>query len=135
MEGFYEKRAFNFDCLLKFFLLFTRKAETTTKNDLNFRDDLIFVLLTPLIDKEIDKHYGKVKQYYCAKILKIKKLQQGSYLFDVTVQVRTFEGAHNPPYDLVSITLSNRNPLEWRVMNYNSKRLKPNELTKCRHPL
>ena len=111
------------------------KAETITKNDVQLRDELILSLLFPLIDKEIEKHFGKPKLYYCQQILQIKKLEQGSYYFDVTVQVTTFEGAHNQPYDLVTIEFSHFRSPVWRTVNFKSRRLKPNEITKCRHPL
>ncbi|MCM3595606.1 DUF3888 domain-containing protein [Metabacillus idriensis] len=111
------------------------KAETATKNDVQLRDDLIFILLYPSIQQELKKQYGEIKQSNCANITQIKKLQQGSYLFNVTVQVRTFEGAHNPPYDLVTITFSNEKTIDWQAIDFKSKRLKPTQITKCRHPL
>ena len=111
------------------------KAETITKNDLYLRDDLILNLLYPLIHKEIEKHFGAPKQFYCDNILEIKKLRQGSYFFDVTVQVTTFEGAHNPPNDLVTIKFTNSDYKPWRATTFKSRRLKPNEMDKCRHPL
>jgi hypothetical protein len=92
-------------------------------------------LLFPLIDKEIEKHFGKPKQYYCQQILQIKKLEQGSYYFDVTLQVTTFEGAHNPPFDLVTIKFSNFRSPSWQTIDFKSKRLEPDEITKCRNPL
>ncbi|HHY71636.1 MAG TPA: DUF3888 domain-containing protein [Bacillus bacterium] len=103
------------------------KATTEAKNEIQLRDDLIYILLTPFIDKEIEKHYGELKQYYCGTILQIKKLEQGSFYFDVTVQVTTFEGAHNPPNDLVTITFSNHHYPGWRTVDFKNRRLKPNE--------
>lgn len=112
------------------------KAETINKNELQLRDDLIYILINPLINKELIKHYGERKQHYCAIITKIKKLQQGSYFFDVTIQVTTFEGAHNPPNDLVTITFSNNRDYKgWHVTNFKSKRLKENVPFKCKQPL
>ncbi|USK35172.1 DUF3888 domain-containing protein [Bacillus sp. F19] len=64
------------------------------------RDDLIFILLYPSIQQELKKQYGEIKQNYCGNITQIKKLPQGSYLFNVTVQITTFEGAHSPPHDV-----------------------------------
>ncbi|WP_374049163.1 DUF3888 domain-containing protein [Neobacillus sp. OS1-32] len=61
----------------------------------------------------------------------MEKLPIGAYLFIVTVQVRTFEGDHDPPNDLVTITFSNEKSLEWHAIDFNLKRLKPNEITKC----
>jgi hypothetical protein len=104
------------------------KAETVTKNDVQLRNDVIINLLFPFINKEIEKHYGEPKQFYNQRILKIKKFREGSFWFDVTVQVTTFEDAHNPPYDLVTITFSNYRPGPgWRAIDFKSRRLKPNE--------
>ncbi|NRD80864.1 DUF3888 domain-containing protein [Bacillus sp. BRMEA1] len=111
------------------------RADTVTKNNVQLRDDLIIHFLYPLISKELEKHYGEIKQYYCANILEIKKLRQGSYFFDVTVQVTTFEGAHNPPYDLVTIKFTNSDSKPWRAIEFKGRRLKPNEERKCRFPL
>jgi hypothetical protein len=111
------------------------KAETENKNDIQLRDDLIYILLYPSIQQELKKQYGEIKQNDCANIIQIKKLHQGSYLFNVTVQVTTFEGAHNPPHDLVTITFSNENDVEWQAIDFKSRRLKPNEISICRHPL
>jgi hypothetical protein len=128
-------------CLLILFAFLTLfcfspvKAETITKNDVQLRDELILNLLFPLIYKEIEKHFGEPKQYCCQQILQIKKLEQGSFFFDVTVQVTTFEGAHNPPNDLVTITITNSGYKPWRAIHFKSKRLKPNEMDKCKHPL
>jgi hypothetical protein len=104
------------------------KAETVTKNDVQLRDDVIINLLFPFIYKEIEKHYGEPKQFYNQRILKIKKVREGSFWFEVMVQVTTFEGAHNPPYDLVTITFSNYRPRpSWRAIDFKSRRLKLNE--------
>ncbi|WP_090635258.1 DUF3888 domain-containing protein [Neobacillus massiliamazoniensis] len=81
------------------------------------------------------RQYGEIKQNYCGNITQIKELPQGSSLFNVTVQVTTFEGAHSPPHDLVTITFSNEKTIEWQAIDFKRRRLKPNEITKCRHPL
>lgn len=111
------------------------KAENVTKNEIQLREDLIFILLYPSIQQELKKQYGEIKQNNCGKITRIDKLPQGSYLFNVTVQVTTFEGAHNPPYDLVTMTFSNEKTLEWKTVELNRRRLKPNEITNCGLPL
>lgn len=107
------------------------QAETMTENDIQLRDDMIFILLYPLIQQELEKQYGEIKQNECAKIVKIERLPVGTYIFNVTVQVRTFEGAHNPPNDLVTITFSNEKSSKWNAIDFKRKRLKPNEITKC----
>ena len=113
------------------------QAETVTKKDIQLRDDVILDLLFPSIYKAIENHFGKPKQYYCEQVLQIKeKVEHETYhYFNVTVQLTTFEGAHDFPYDLVTITFSNKNSMEWRAIDVKSRRLKPNEITKCSHPL
>jgi hypothetical protein len=111
------------------------KSETLTENDIQLRDDVIFIMLYPLIQQELEKQYGEITQNECGKIIKIEKLPIGTYLINVTVQVITFEGAHGPPNDLVTITFSNEKSLEWHAIDFKRKRLKPNEIPKCRHPL
>lgn len=125
--------------LIAFFTLLSCspvQAETVTKKDVQLRDDVILELLFPSIYKAIEKHFGKPKQYYCPKILQIKeKVEHETYrYFNVTVQLTTFEGAHDFPFDLVTITFSNKYTMEWRVIDVKSRRLKPNEITECRHP-
>ncbi|WP_026565403.1 hypothetical protein [Bacillus sp. UNC41MFS5] len=44
------------------------KAETVTKNDVQVRDDLIFIMLYPSIQQELKKQYGEIKQNMCGKI-------------------------------------------------------------------
>lgn len=112
------------------------QAETVTKNDVQLRDNIILNLLFPSIDKAIEKHFGKPKQFYCQQILQInEKVEHKTYrYFNVTVQLTTFEGAHDFPYDLVTITFSNKYTMEWQAIDVKSRRLKPNEITECRHP-
>ncbi|WP_158587456.1 DUF3888 domain-containing protein [Neobacillus notoginsengisoli] len=111
------------------------QAETATKKDVQLRDDVILNLLFSSIDKALEKHFGKPKQYYCPKILQIKeKVEHETYrYFNVTVQLTTFEDAHDFPYDLVTITFSNKYTLEWQAIDVKNRRLKQNEITECIH--
>ncbi|MBO0589453.1 DUF3888 domain-containing protein [Sporosarcina sp. E16_8] len=88
-------------------------------------------MLYPLIQQELEKQYGEITQNECGKIIKVEKLPVGTHMFNVTVQVSTFEGAHDPPNDLVTITFSNEKTLEWHAIDFKRKRLKPNEITNC----
>ncbi|MDK8643008.1 DUF3888 domain-containing protein [Niallia taxi] len=108
------------------------QAETVTKNDVQLRDDVILDLLYPSIYKALERHFGEPKQYYFPKIIQIKqKEEQKTYsYFNITVQVTTFEGAHNPPFDLVTITFSNKNSIEWQAIDIKSRTLKSNETSK-----
>ena len=107
------------------------QAKTVTENDIQLRDDVIFIMLYPLIQQELKKQYGEITQNECDKIIKIEKLPTGTYIFNVTVQLITFEGAHGPPNDLVTITFSNEKTLDWHAIDFKRKRLKPNEIPKC----
>lgn len=118
--------------LIIFFASFSPvQTETVTENDIQLRDDVIFTMLYPFIDKELEKQYGEGKQIECEKIIKIERLPVGTYLFNVTVQAITFEGAHDPPNDLVTITFSNEKSLGWHAIDFKRKRLRPNEIPKC----
>ncbi|MEK4485760.1 DUF3888 domain-containing protein [Psychrobacillus sp. FSL H8-0484] len=111
------------------------QAKTETKNEIQLRDDVILDLLFPSIYKALEEHFGKPKQDYCEQILQIEKKVEPYRYFNVTVQLTTFEGAHDFPYDLVTITFSNKNGMEWRAIDIKSRTLKPNEITKCRDSL
>lgn len=100
-------------------------AVSVNNDDIQVRDELILDLLFPLMYKELEKRYGEPKQYEDDKILKINK-KRDNY-FDITVQVTTFEGAHNPPHDLVTITFSNYYSTSWQAIDFSKKRLKSNK--------
>lgn len=59
---------------------------------------VINLLLEP-ISKEVENYYKEPKLWYrgSEKILEIKT-DKTNNIFYVTVQIQTFEGAHNPPY-------------------------------------
>lgn len=66
----------------------------------------ILFLIYPCISKAIDDYYGFPKQFdlFDAKILSIKKPTE-RFEFDITIQVITFTGAHNPPRGIETITV------------------------------
>lgn len=121
--------------LITFLSLFSYssfQAETVTKNDVQLRNDVILDLLFPYIFNTLEKHFDKPKQFYCEKILQIKKKEEQKAAFsyyNVTVQMKTFEGAHDSPYDLVTITFSNKNGPEWQAIDIKSRPLKPDEIS------
>lgn len=131
MNGGLKKSLLKLIACLTLFSYSPVQAETVTENDIQLHDDLIFIMLYPSIQQELETQYGEITQNECGKIIEIKRLPVGTYLFNVTVQVRTFEGAHSPPNDLVTITFSNEKSLEWQAIDFKRKRLKPIEITKC----
>lgn len=118
-----------FSCMI-LFSFSPANAETATEKDIQLRNNVIFIMLYPFIDKELEKQYGEGKQIECEKIIKIEKLPVGTYLFNVTVQAITFEDAHDPPNDLVTITFSNEKSLEWHAIDFKRKKLRENEIPK-----
>ncbi|WP_169864971.1 DUF3888 domain-containing protein [Sutcliffiella halmapala] len=98
-------------------------------------DDVIINLLFPSIDQALEQHFDKPKEFYCEQILQVKKKVEPYSYFNVILQVTTFEGAHDFPYDLVTITFSNKNSMDFQAIDVKSRTLKTNEVTKCRHLL
>lgn len=127
----YKRKFLLFITFLTLFSYSSVQAETVTKKDVQMRDDVILDLLFPYINSTLEKHFDKSKQFYCDKILQIqKKEEQKNYTYyNVTVQMKTFEGAHDYPYDLVTITLSNKYSIEWKAIDIKSRPLKPNEIS------
>ncbi|MBB4822816.1 hypothetical protein HNO89_000034 [Sporosarcina luteola] len=116
---------------ITFFTIFSYsqvQSKTLTENEIQQRDDIILDLLWLSTNQAIEKHFGKPKQFYCEKVIEIEKKKEPSY-FNVTVQLITFEGAHDFPFDLVTITFSNRDTIEWRAIDIKSRTLKPDEVT------
>ncbi len=69
--------------------------------------DLILSVFSPYIAKAIENYYGEPRQFdlWDAKILNIKRLNKGSFNFEIIISVTTFKGAHNPPYGLEITTI------------------------------
>src|SRR5690606_34592488 len=85
--------------------------------------------LVDSISKAIVSHYGESKLWYRGdeKVLKIEKDEDGIIL---TVQVMTFEGAHNPPYGEETITFQILSGGNVKVINYQHRDIPEKEWTK-----
>ncbi|MEC1373954.1 DUF3888 domain-containing protein [Heyndrickxia oleronia] len=92
------------------------------------KEALIERLVDP-ISKAIETNY-KPKLWYRGfeKILKIERDEENSNL-NVTVQVQTFEGAHNPPYGEETITFQIRGS-QIKVVDYKHRDIPKKEWTK-----
>jgi hypothetical protein len=75
-------------------------SDTTTQQTNNLiKDDAIISLLLDDINKAIQTFYNDPnKSFWKAKIIDLKRIGEGIYEFEVTIELETFEGAHNPPY-------------------------------------
>ena len=69
-------------------------------------EDFLSILLTPYLDNAIESYYGRPKNYNEIKVIDIKRVEKGSYFFDVTLQVKTLDDAKNPT-GLEIITIRN----------------------------
>ncbi|AWX54324.1 DUF3888 domain-containing protein [Brevibacillus brevis] len=74
--------------------------------------DVFITTLDPHISKAIREYY-KVKgipmrsyALWDAKILEIQRLEEGSFSFKVTIQIRTYTGTHNPPEGVETMTFN-----------------------------
>ncbi|WP_260285079.1 DUF3888 domain-containing protein [Peribacillus aracenensis] len=92
-------------------------AETELNNKLIY--DALLTSLDLYISEEVVNYYGYYKQYglFDAKIIRIIRQSEGSFSFRVTVQVITFEHAHNPPYGKETITFD-VSPFGVKVINF-----------------
>ncbi|MDQ0896432.1 MULTISPECIES: DUF3888 domain-containing protein [unclassified Paenibacillus] len=89
-------------------------------------DALIHELL-PSISQVLDKQFGVGHGLgiQCQKILEIKRLEQGQFYFEVTLEAMTFKGAHNPPNDIVTVKISNYPTGNWVIKEYSINEDKP----------
>lgn len=61
--------------------------------------------LSPSIYNAIAGYYGNTKLFDSEKIISVKQTPEGSNVYIVKIQVTTFEGPHNPPYGIETVTL------------------------------
>lgn len=76
----------------------------------------LFSLLYPYISKEVDEYYGYTKQFDNEQILSIKKTPE-KFEYEITVQVETFTGPHNPPRGIETITILT-SPMGTKVISF-----------------
>lgn len=96
--------------------------------DAPLMEDALYSVLFPKINKAIEKQYGSLKPYQCPKIISLKKVYSGTYLFQAVIEVTKYEqvgGRIVPPFEKVTITFNNEEG-EWEVTKILVKRL-PND--------
>lgn len=88
--------------------------------------DTFITMLNPYIEREVFQYYEGSSQgsrqygLYDAKIVRMDRNIEGGFSFDVTVQVFTFIGPHNPPYGMETITF-HIDPGKVTTLNYEHK--------------
>ncbi|NRF89850.1 DUF3888 domain-containing protein [Paenibacillus frigoriresistens] len=98
--------------------------------------DLAIREMYPIMSQALDKQYGPNHQIglQCQKILEIRKVDPGSFYFEVTMEGMTFKGAHNPPNVILTAKMSNYNDAgKWVIKEYSIKEIPANY--ECRKPV
>ena len=109
-------------------ILFTSPSVSVAQYDAPLMEDALYSVLFPKINKAIEKQYGSLKPYQCPKIISLKKVYSGTYLFQTVIEVTKYEqigGKIVPPFEKVTITFNNEEG-EWEVTKIIVKRL-PND--------
>ncbi|KAB2375465.1 DUF3888 domain-containing protein [Bacillus thuringiensis] len=109
-------------------ILFTSPSVSIAQYDAPLMEDALYSVLFPKINKAIEKQYGSLKPYQCPKIISLKKVYSGTYLFQASIEVTKYErvaGKIAPPFEKVTITFNNEEG-EWEVTKISVKRL-PND--------
>ncbi|MCU5707892.1 DUF3888 domain-containing protein [Bacillus wiedmannii] len=94
-----------------------------------FLKEVVMNLLIEPISKEVEKYYKEPKLWDrgSEKIVEITKDEANDILY-VTVQIQTFEGAHNPPYGEDTITFRIKGneiqPIQYKHRNIPEEELK-----------
>ncbi|HDR7685795.1 MULTISPECIES: DUF3888 domain-containing protein [Bacillus cereus group] len=110
------------------FILFASPIVSVAQYDAPLMEDALYSVLFPKINKAIEKQYGSLKPYQCPKIISLKKVYSGTYLFQTVIEVTKYEqigGKIVPPFEKVTITFNNEEG-EWEVTKIIVKRL-PND--------
>lgn len=110
------------------FILFASTSVSVAQYDAPLMEDALYSVLFPKINKTIEKQYGSLKPYQCPKIISLKKVYSGTYLFQTVIEVTKYEqigGKIVPPFEKVTITFNNEEG-EWEVTKIIVKRL-PND--------
>ncbi|MFJ6034388.1 DUF3888 domain-containing protein [Bacillus toyonensis] len=101
-------------------VLFLKPLDTKAVNIVN-QDfyDSYNTLLAPYASKAIRNKLGPNHQYSLtdAKILKVERFPKENFSFIVTVQYKTYIGAHNPPNGIETVTF-NIDPSGVKVINF-----------------
>jgi hypothetical protein len=118
--------------------LFSHPTPFAAQQSSAMLEDALFSVLFPKINQSIEKYYSGLKTYDCPKIVSMKKVYSGTYVFKATIEVTKYEepagGKPQPPFDRVIINFSNEEG-EWDVQSIKVQRLPDNTKINCRKPV
>ncbi|MGE7882413.1 DUF3888 domain-containing protein [Bacillus sp. NPDC094077] len=115
-------------------ILFASPGVSIAQYDTPLMEDALYSVLFPKINKAIEKQYGSLKPYQCPKIISLKKVYSGTYLFRAVIEVTKYEqvgGKIVPPFEKVTITFNNEEG-EWEVVKFSVKRLPDDTKLNCK---
>lgn len=115
-------------------ILFASPSVSVAQYDAPLMEDALYSVLFPKINKAIEKQYGSLKPYQCPKIISLKKVYSGTYLFQAVIEVTKYErvaGKIAPPFEKVTITFNNEEG-EWEVTKVLVKRLPDDTKLNCK---
>lgn len=119
-------------------LLFSSPTVFAARYEAPLLEDALYSVLFPKINETLEKHYGKLKPYDCPKIVSMKKVYSGTYLFQTVIEVTTYEagigGRKLPPFEKVNITFDNEEG-EWIVKKIEVNRLSDYTKLNCKKPI
>ena len=78
-------------------------AESKKEISVAAAEQVIIDLLYQPTAEAVAEYYGEPTQFWRSEILSIQKVLD-SQNYEVVIQVETFQGPHNPPYGLETIT-------------------------------
>ncbi|MED1566826.1 DUF3888 domain-containing protein [Bacillus paramycoides] len=110
------------------FMFFASPNVSVAQYGAPLMEDALYSVLFPKINRAIEKQYGGLKPYECPRIISLKKMYSGTYLFQAVIEVTKYErvgGKIAPPFEKVTITFNNEEG-EWEVTKVVVKRL-PND--------
>jgi hypothetical protein len=132
------KKSLIFIILLMLFSTTSAYAIEEQSNREDILEDAVIKLLLPQMYEAVEEHLGTTRElaFQCLKVVDIKKLREGSWEFEATVEGMTYKGAHNPPYYIFTVTMVNSAETKgkWKLNGYNVRKLEPNEDYQCRKP-
>lgn len=103
----------------------------------NILEDAVIDLLQPQMYSAVEKHYGTTNEigFMCLRVIEIKKLDPGSWLFEVKLEGLTYIGAHNP-LDIFTVTVKKDESTlgKWSLQDYKVRKFDSNEKSECRIP-
>ncbi len=112
-------------CLVVFTVLCCVSAEAAGEVNPDPYQRVVITTLYRDIQKAIQEHYGETIRGYDLYDAKIRKLEslRGWSDFNVTVDVETFYGPHNPPYGLERMTFYISLGEEPKLIKYEHKNI------------